>query len=325
MNRPLCRRSFLQAGLAAAAALAAKPGFGQGAPVRIVVPFAPGGGNDIFARLLAPGISQVLNSPTVVDNRAGASGNIGASYVANAAPDGKTVLYASSAIAINPAVMGSMPFDVQRDLVPVSLAVSQPLVMVVRRDLGITRLADLLARMSSRKIDLAYGNASLGSISNLTPEILFRRADVSALSVPYKGAGQMMTALLGGEVQAAFLVFPVAKPYLEKGDLVALATTGQKRLGQLPQVPTLVESGFPDLVADQWHGVFMPANTPDRLAAEFQAALSSALKDAAVRKRMEGEGADVIGSTPRAFAEYLDKELARWRQIAKETGIKISA
>lgn len=325
MDRPICRRTFFKLGVVAAAAFAAGPGRAQGAPVRIVVPFAPGGGNDIFARLLAPGISQALKSPAIVDNRAGASGNIGASYVAHAAPDGKTVLYASSSIVINPAVMGNIPFDVRRDLVPVSLAVSQPLTMVVRRDLGISSLSELLARMRSQKINLAYGNASLGSISNLTPEILFRRANVSALSVPYKGAGQLMTALLGGEVQAAFMIYPVAKPYLEKGDLVALATTGQGRLKQLPRIPTLVEEGFADLVADQWHGVFMPAGTPEALAVEFQMALSSALEEAAVRRRMDDEGAAVIGSAPKAFAEYLDKELARWRQIARETGIRISA
>ncbi len=326
MNRRDLGRHALSAAAAAASATWALPSpAADSAPVRFVVPFAAGGGNDIFARLFAPGLAARLACPVVVENRSGASGNIGGDFVAHAPGDGKAALYASSAIAINPAVLPSVPFDAQRDLVPVSLAVSQPLVLVVRNELGINSLPRLLEQARAGKLSLAYGNASPGSISNLAAELLFRRAKVEALSVPYRGAGQMMTALLGGEVQVALLVYPVAKAHIDRGTLVAVATTGQKRMAQLPHIPTLVEQGFADLVADQWHGIFMPGKTPPALAEEFQRAFAATAHDPALRPRLEADGAEIIASTPQEFAAYFARDLARWKKIAAETGIRVAA
>jgi len=317
------RRQFVLSLLAAAAPLC--PGRAAAAgPLKLIVPFVAGGGNDIYARLYAPVLGHLLGETVIVDNRSGASGTIGATYVAQSAPDGQTVLHASSAIAITPAILPSVAFDPARELLPVTQATSQPLVMVVRKEMGIGSLKALLD-FARRDKSLSFGSASQGSPSHLAPALLFKRAQVPALGVAYRGAGQLMTAILGGEVHVAFLIPPLARQYVAQGKLIALATSGANRIVHFADVPTLQEQGFPGLVADQWHGFFMPAQTPPGVATRFQQALAAVLRDADVTKHLADDSASVVASTPAQFKAYFGSEVRRWKAIVEETGVKPQA
>ncbi|MBW6397315.1 hypothetical protein KPL78_05605 [Roseomonas sp. HJA6] len=290
-------------------------------PLRLVVPFAPGGGNDIFARLYAEPLGQRLQRAVVVENRSGASGNIGAEAVVRSPPDGTAMLYASATIAINPSIMANMPFDTERDLLPVSLVVSQPYVAVARADTGVRNVAALRAALQNGRPDWNYGSAGSGSISNIVPALLFRQAGLNVTHVPYRGAGQVVTALLTGEVQFAFLIYPVAKPFLERGDLLPFGVTGTEEMPQLPGIAPFVAQGFPDLVADQWHALFAPRETPMAMAEEVQRGLAETIRTGSIAERLRAEGATPVGSTPQDFAPFFRTELVRWRRIVEAAGV----
>ncbi len=291
-------------------------------PVRIVVPFAPGGGNDIYARLFAEPLGLLLKAPVIVENRSGASGNIGAENVVHSLPDGHTMLYTTAAIAINPFILQSTPFDTERDLLPLSLMVSQPYVMVARADMGVRDLKSLLERLRVEKVPLNYGSPGNGSMANLVAAMLFKRAGLEATAVPYRGAGQLLTGLLSGDVQVSFLIWPVAKPFIQSGQLMPLAVTGISTMEQLPGTPTLDSQGFKGLVADQWHGVFLPRHTPAEVAQELYEALATTIRQPQIVDRLRADGATPVGSTPAEFAKFFDAELVRWRDIVGSLGAK---
>jgi tripartite-type tricarboxylate transporter receptor subunit TctC len=291
-------------------------------PVRIVVPFAPGGGNDIYARLFAEPLGLLLKAPVIVENRSGASGNIGAENVVHSLPDGHTMLYTTAAIAINPFILQSTPFDTERDLLPLSLMVSQPYVMVARADMGVRDLKSLLERLRVEKVPLNYGSPGNGSMANLVAAMLFKRAGLEATAVPYRGAGQLLTGLLSGDVQVSFLIWPVAKPFIQSGQLMPLAVTGISTMEQLPGTPTLDSQGFKGLVADQWHGVFLPRHTPAEVAQELYEALATTIRQPQIVDRLRADGATPVGSTPAEFAKFFAAELVRWRDIVGSLGAK---
>jgi len=291
-------------------------------PVRIVVPFAPGGGNDIYARLYAEPLGVLLKAPVIVENRSGASGNIGAENVVHSAPDGRAMLYGSAALTINPFILQSIPFDTERDLLPLSLMVSQPYIMVVRADMNVRDLEGLLGRLKGGKVPPNFGSPGAGSMASLVAAMLFKRAGLEATEVPYRGAGQLLTGLLSGDVQVSFLIWPVAKPFIEGGQLVPLAVTGASPMEQLPGIPTLDSQGFSGLVADQWHGVFLPRQTPASIAEDLYEALVNVLHQPQIADRLRADGATAVGSTPAEFAKFFIAELARWRDIVGSLGVK---
>jgi tripartite-type tricarboxylate transporter receptor subunit TctC len=293
------------------------------APVRLVVPYAPGGGNDIYARLYADPLSSILKCPVVVENRSGASGNIGTEVVVHAAPDGHTLLYASSSIAINPFILPQMPFDTERDLLPLSLMVSQPFVMVVRADQKVRTLDAYLDKLHREK-QVNFGSQGAGSSSAMIAAQFFKRAGIADVThVPYRGAGQLLTSMLSGDVQVALMIWPVAKPFVDNGQLVPLAVSGRTPMEQLPGIPTLDAGGFPGLIADQWHGFFLPRKTPPAIVQELHAAVAAAVRLPQIGERLKADGATAVGDTPEEFAAFFDRELKYWKGIVDELGVKV--
>jgi tripartite-type tricarboxylate transporter receptor subunit TctC len=295
----------------------------DGQPVHLVVPYVPGGGNDIYARLYADPLAKILKCPIVVDNRSGASGNIGAEIVVRAPPDGHTLLYASASIAINPFILPNMPFDTERDLLPLTMMVSQPYVMVVRADQNARDLAAYLELARQKKIVVNFGSQGAGSSSAMVAAELFKRAGVTDVThVPYRGAGQLMTALLGGEVQVGLMIWPVAKPFVDSGQLVPVAVSGAKPMVQLPGIPTLDGAGFPGLIADQWHGFFLPRKTPPAVVQELYEALAATVRLPQIAARLQADGATAVGDTPEEFATFFAAELKRWKTTVDDLGVR---
>lgn len=294
------------------------------APVRLIVPFVPGGGNDIYARLYAEPLGGLLKCPVIVENKSGASGNIGAEVVVHAAPDGHTLLYASASIAINPFILTQMPFDTERDLLPLSLMLSQPYVMVVRSDQNTRDLTGYLDRLRREKTPVNFGSQGAGSSSAMVGAQLFKQAGIADFThVPYRGAGQLLTSMLAGDVQVALMIWPVAKPFVDGGQLVPLAVSGAQPMEQLPGIPTLDASGFPGLIADQWHGFFLPRKTPPAVVRELHEALAATVRLPQIAARLKADGATAVANTPEEFATFFAAELKRWKVIVDDLGVKV--
>jgi tripartite-type tricarboxylate transporter receptor subunit TctC len=292
--------------------------------VRLVVPYVPGGGNDIYARLYAEPLAAILKCPVVVENKSGASGNIGAEVVVHAAPDGHTLLYGSSSVAINPFILPQMPFDTERDLLPLSLMISQPLVMVVRSDQKARDLAGYLDRARREKVPVNFGSQGAGSSSALILAKLFKQAGIGDVThVPYRGAGQLLQAIVAGDVQVALMIWPVVKPFVESGQLVAVAVSGAQPIEQLPGIPTLDAAGFPGLIADQWHAFFLPRKTPPAIVKELHEALAATVRLPQIAERLKADGATAVADSPEHFAAFFAEELKRWKVIVDDLGVKV--
>src|SRR5919197_5485177 len=246
-------------------------------PISLVVPFAPGGPTDIIARILSIAFSQSLGQQVIVDNRGGASGDIGMGQVARATPDGYTLLLSSTAIAVNPALFKSLPYDPIKDFAPISELVNAPNVLVVRPDSGLNTIADLVAQAKANPQKFNYSSPGAGTKSHLTGELLKLRAGIQMVHVPFRGAGPAAQAVLAGTTQVGSVALPPAEPLIKSGELRALAVTGAERWFSLPEVPTMIESGFPNFISDTFNALFAPAGTPPEIVAllvkESQAAL----------------------------------------------------
>ena len=291
-------------------------------PITIVVPFPPGGGTDIFARAIGVKLSSAFAKPVVVENRTGASGNIGAQAVARSIADGHTLLYTSASSALSTLASSNPGFEPQRDLAPVSMAVSIPYVLVVHPSVSALRLSDLIDLARARPGALNFASAGPGSSLHLAMELLKLMAQIDLHHVPYRGAAPALTALLGGEVDTAFLVPPLAQGHVKKGSLRALAVSSAARSPMFPEVPTLEEAGVTGYEALQWHGFFVPAKTPvpviDRLYREIVTALAAP----EMTKRLAAEGASVVGSTPAQFAAFFSAEVRKWSEVVRVSGVK---
>src|SRR5947208_7869884 len=236
-------------------------------PISVVVPFAPGGPTDIIARILSIAFSQSLGQQVVVDNRGGAAGNIGMGQAARSAPDGYTLLLTSTAIAVNPALFKNLPYDPIKDFAPISELVNAPNVLVVRPDSGIATIADLVARVKQNPNKFSYGSPGAGTKSHLTGEQLKLRAGIDMVHVPFRGAGPAAQAVLAGQIQVASVALAAAEGLVKSGDLRALAVTGERRWFSLPDVPTMIESGYPGFISDTFNALFAPAGTPPEIIA----------------------------------------------------------
>ena len=320
----MSRRTVAFAAFAACVAGAGAPALAQGTwpskPLRMVVPYSAGGGADNAARILAQRLSSTLGTQVVVDNRPGASGMIGAQAVAKADPDGYTVLYDSSTFAVNPSLR-KMSFDPAKDLMPISLVVTVPNILVVPAKSPDANFKAFLERARSHPGQVAFASYGAGSPAHLAGELLNREARVSMLHVPYKGGAPALADVIGGQVDAYFANAGSGLGYVQSGQVRALAVTSRERMALLPQVPTVAESGFPDFEVLEWNGVFLPAGTPqpiaDRLAAEVQAAV----KDPETRARLVKLGADPVGGTPAAFATFLSGQTQRWAKLIQANKI----
>lgn len=291
--------------------------------VTIIVAFPPGGDADIFSRLFSQKLATAFGKSVVVENRAGASGNIGAEAVVRAAPDGHMALYGTSSLAVVPALYKKLPFDAERDLAPVSETVSIPLILVVHPALPARSVKELVALGRSRRGSLTFSGGSTGALFHLTGELFKYRTKLDATHVAYKGLNPAQVALLSGEIQFAFLSPPVVRPYVSTGKLRALAIAAGERSAMLPEVPTFGEAGVKGVESYQWHGFFVPAKTPAAVVTRFHSEVVKALAAPDMKERVATEGATAIGGTPAELAVFFRSEALKWAGVVKFAGIRL--
>jgi tripartite-type tricarboxylate transporter receptor subunit TctC len=291
-------------------------------PIRMIVPYSPGGGADNAARILAPQLSAAMGQQVIIENRAGGSGSIGANAVAQAAPDGYTVLYDASSFAVNPALR-KLPFDATKDLVPVSLAVTVPNILVVPPNAPYKTVAEFLDHARKDSGHLSYASYGPGSAAHLIGELLKNQANVDLLHVPYKGGAPALMDVMGGQVSSYFSNAASGMNYVKSGKLRALAVTSSRRMEALPDVPTLAESGFKNFEVLEWNGFFVPKGTPKEVVARLNKAIKLAINDPGTRKRLQGLGLDPVGSSPEEFSKFLQSEMTRWAALVKSNKITV--
>jgi tripartite-type tricarboxylate transporter receptor subunit TctC len=286
--------------------------------IRLVVPYPPGGGNDVLGRLFAAQLSTSMGQPVIVDNRAGAGGNIGTEFVAHAAADGYTLLYASNSLVIGPSLYSKLGYSLS-DLAPVSLVANFPIAIVVNSSVPAKNIKELVEL--SKKRPLNYGSTGTGSANHLTGVLLNNVAGIENVHVPYKGAGPMMTALLGGEIEFAAPNIFTAAPHARNDRLRILAVTGPKPSATLPGVPT-VAADYPGFDTSVWHGFLTTAGTPPAVIATLHREIVKALASPLIRDALEKGGADPVGSTPAEFAAVIDQDTKKYAKLVKISGAK---
>ena len=293
-------------------------------PIRLIVPFPPGGGTDVISREIAAKLGTAANWTLVVDNRPGAGGNIGLEAVAKAAPDGFTVGMGQAAnLAINPALYPRMPYDPLRDFVLVTTVASQPSVLVVAKGAPWRTVAELVAAAKAKRGGLTAGNAGNGTVGHLAGEMFAHRAGVEFVSVPYRGAGPVVTDLLAGRVDLFFANPLAVKGALESGDLRAIAVTSAARMRRLPDVPTIAESGYEGFEAVNWTGLVAPARTPAPIVTRLNEEVRKALRQDDVAARLADEGSEPMGSTPEEFRAFLAAEHGKWGKVVRDARVQL--
>lgn len=319
MKRPLLVLAAMMA-FGTTPATQAQPADFPSRPVRIVVPFAPGGATDVIARVVGQKVSDLLGQPVVVENKAGANGNIGALSVARAAPDGHTILMATSSHAINATLYRKLDYRLTTDFVALSGLASVPLVLVVNTAVPAKTPAELAtyAQANDGKVNFASGGA--GTAAHLAGEQFNALAGVRMMHVPYKGGALAQTDLIGGQVQAMFANLPEALTQVQAGRLRPLAVTGSTRRTNLPSVPTFAEAGFAQMDAKSWFGLFAPAATPAPVVAKLSSAIAKAVADPAVQARLKELGADPVGNQSEAFQKFVAQEVERWGLLVQRSG-----
>jgi len=290
-------------------------------PVRIVVPFTPGGGLDIQARMFAKKFYETLGQTCVVDNRTGAGGLIGAEAVARAAPDGYTILFSSASLAVNVSLYKKLAFDPVKDLDPVSWVSSVPLVLTVHPSVPVRSVPELVALAKKRAGQFNASSNGVGTTSHLSIEMLKQYAGVAVTHVPYKGGGPATTAVLSGEVDMAFVPLLSAQPFMKSGKVRVLAVTTAKRSSALPNVPTM-KSFYPEFESDNWYAFFVPAGTPQEIVTRLNSEILKALKAPDIIDYMSHDGADPVGSTPAELAAHYRSEVVRYAKLIKAANIQ---
>jgi tripartite-type tricarboxylate transporter receptor subunit TctC len=313
------------------ASFAAVNAFGQTAaatypskPVRLVHGFPAGGPADIFSRTIAQKLTEVMGQQIIVDSRPGAGSIIATEHVARAPADGYTAYLASSAVlALYPNLYDKLPYDLNRDFVPVTLAVAVPELLVVHPSLPTKTAREFVALAKAKPKQLIYGSTGNGNMPHLAMESFKIAAGVNILHVPYKGAAPAVADLLGGHVHATILDVPVLLPHARAGKVRALAIATGKRSPALPEVPTMAEAGYPSVNADNWYGIIVAAATPKDIVSKLHASLTSALQAAETKQRLEIQGANALSSSPEELAAHMRNETIKWGRIIKTAGIKL--
>ena len=289
--------------------------------VRMLVGFPPGGGTDIAARLLAPKLSEYLGQQFVVENRPGATTNIATDLVAKSAPDGHTLLFTTSAIAINMSLYKNLPFDALRDFAPVSVFAESPNLLVAHQSAG-ANVAELVAQAKAKPGSLNYSSAGSGTTQHLAGEVFKVRSGTQIVHVPYKGTAASLTAVIAGEVQFSFANVPAILGHVKNGRLRALAVAGAKRSDLMPEVPTLKEAGVDGVEVPVWYALLAPAATPREVVAILANTTARAARAPETRQRLVEQGADPVGNTPEEFAKLLREEVTKYAEVVRISGAK---
>ncbi len=293
-------------------------------PIRLIVPFPPGGGTDIIARELGVAMNKTSGWSLVAENRPGAGGNLGVETAARSAPDGYTlVLGQTSNLAINPTLYTKLSYDPSKDLAPVALVATAPLVLVVATNSPYQTLADMVREAKAHPGALNFASPGNGTVAHLTAELLQQSAGIQLQHIPYKGANQALNDLFGGQVQLFMSSIPTALGQIRTGKLRALAVTSAKRVAELPDVPTVSEAGYSGFDATTWFGLLAPAGTPEPVIQALNAAANKAMASAEYQEKIRAEGGEVLGGTPQAMAERLGHDRKLWAAIVKKSGAKI--
>ena len=290
--------------------------------IRLVIPFAPGGGTDILARVIAPKLSEVLGQQVVVENKPGASSIIGSQIVVQAAPDGYTVMMVDSSIYVNPGLRTELPYNTMKDLTPLVHMAVAPVILVVHPSVQAQTLAELIALGKAKPESLLYGSGGNGSSPHMAGELFNIASGLAITHVPYKGTGEALSAVLAGQVPLTYSGISSVRQAVEAGRLRALALTGAQRNAALPNVPTFAESGLPTVDCSSHWGMLGPAGMAPEVVAKFNRAVNQVLADVAIKERIAALGYDVAGGPPEAYTKLLNTEIEKWRKVIKTAGIK---
>ncbi|MBC9906951.1 MULTISPECIES: tripartite tricarboxylate transporter substrate binding protein [Achromobacter] len=292
-------------------------------PITMVVPFPPGGPTDLVARVLAKQLTDQLGQTVVVENKGGANGNIGMQYAAAAKPDGYTVLYNTSSIALSPNLYRSLAFDPVKDFAPVSSTAVIPLVLLVHPSVPAPDTRTFVQYAREHPGKLSYGSAGAGNVTHLGALLLLRSLEIDAVHVPYRGSAPAMTDLVGGQVQLMTNTLNDSLGFIREGKLRALAVTSGTRSEQLPDVPTVAETVAPGFEMGAWQGVVVPAGTPAPVIDKLNAEIRRALQSPEMTRQLKAQGAQALGSTPQEYAAYIKSEIARWGEVVKAANVKL--
>ncbi|MBI3918718.1 MAG: tripartite tricarboxylate transporter substrate binding protein [Betaproteobacteria bacterium] len=291
-------------------------------PIRVIVPYAPGGSTDVVLRLLAPRMSEILGQQVVVENRPGAASVVGLDIVAKSPPDGYTVGIANIAYGANP-TLRKMPFDSEKDLVPVSLISIVTMVLSVHPSVPSRSMKQLIALAKSKPGSLNYGSAGQGSANHLAMERFKQLAGINVVHIPYQGGGPAVISIVGGETALLFATIPSAIQHFKTGRLIPLGVSRAQRNVALPDVPTIAEAAVPGYEAIEWNGAMVPAGTPAAAISRLHQAIAKSVAIPAVKERVTALGADLAGTSPAEFTAFVKKELATWSRVVKEVGIRV--
>ena len=291
-------------------------------PVRIIVPSPPGGGTDIVARVLAQHLSRAFAQSFFVENKPGAGNMIGIEAVARSAPDGHTLLFVASTLALNSVLYKKVSYDPIRDITPVTLAATAPNVLIVNRSVPAQTLAEFVTLAKQKPGQLNYGSPGIGTSPHMGMELLKSLADIDLQHVPYKGTAPAITDVIGGQITGMFSNALTAKPHIDSGRVRALAVSGPKRLEALPSIPTVAEAGVANYAAMQWYGLVAPSGTPAGIIARLHAEATKALHTDEMKEKLSADGAEPVGSTPAEFARLIKEELEKWTRVARAAGIE---
>jgi len=322
--KSISRRAALAAAFALAIAGPAVADTWPSKPIHLIVPFPAGGGTDIIARELANQITNQAKWTFVVENRAGSGGNIGVDFAAKAQPDGYTIVIGqTSNLAINPTLYSKLPYDPTKDFTPVSLVGSSPLTLVVASNSQYKTLADLVKAAKAKPGSINFATSGSGTVAHLATEMFQKEAGIKLVHIPYKGASQGVVDVIGGSVELYMSSIPTLIGHIRNGKLRALTVTSAKRVADLPNVPTIAESGYKGFDAVTWFGILGPAKMPPEAVAKLNSEIVRALKSPELQKKMTEQGVDLASSTPEQFGALIKTDIAKWGKVVKESGAKV--
>ncbi len=292
-------------------------------PVRFLVPYPPGGGTDVIARIVQERFQAALGQPIIIDNKGGAGGSVGTEAASRAAPDGHTVLFTLSSHTINPAIFPKLPFDTVKDFEPVGMVASLPQILVAHPQLPVSNVAELVALAKAKPSLLSFATVGNGSPGHLAGELFKLRTGAPMVHVPYKGGGPAVQDVMGGQVPLLWVSIPAAAQFVKSGKLKALGVSTLKRSAAFPEVPTMQESGISDFEVDSWYAMFVPAKTPRAVVEKLNAALNSVVADPHIREKLLAQGSEGVGGTPETLARTVASELPKWAKLAKDAHITV--